>query len=189
MPSLSLAQYSKEEIKEMSMIELAYDILAERTDRTAISFKEILDQIIDYLELTQDQVKATIAQFYTDLNIDGRFVSVGENRWGLRDWYPFDQVEDDTIQVAKPKKKKGKKAPVKDEFDEFEDAEELDEIEEEELDYDDDDDDEEELEVIDGDAFEGEDIVEDDDEEYDIEEEELDEEFDEEEEEDDSEEK
>ncbi|MQH79788.1 DNA-directed RNA polymerase subunit delta, partial [Escherichia coli] len=33
-------------------------------------------------------------QFYTDLNTDGRFLNVGENLWGLRDWYSVDDIEE-----------------------------------------------------------------------------------------------
>ena len=35
-----------------------------------------------------------VVQFYTDLNTDGRFLNVGENQWGLRDWYSVDDIEE-----------------------------------------------------------------------------------------------
>ncbi|MCG7313570.1 DNA-directed RNA polymerase subunit delta [Priestia flexa] len=127
---MSLEKYSKEELKEMSMIEIAYALLSEKTDRQAISFQEIIDEIVKATEMSDTELKSRIAQFYTDINIDGRFLTVGENYWGLRGWYPFDQAEEDIVPAAKPKKKKAKKAVV-DELDDFDD------LEEEDLDFDD----------------------------------------------------
>ncbi|PWZ93323.1 DNA-directed RNA polymerase subunit delta, partial [Staphylococcus pseudintermedius] len=40
------------------------------------------------------QIEDRIVQFYTDLNTDGRFLSVGDNVWGLRDWYSVDDIEE-----------------------------------------------------------------------------------------------
>ncbi|MCL6709657.1 DNA-directed RNA polymerase subunit delta [Pseudomonas sp. R2.Fl] len=149
MPDLSLAQYSKTDLKEMSMIEIAYALLEEKTDRQAMSFQEIIAEIKAAAEMSDQELKTRLAQFYTDINIDGRFLTVGDNHWGLRGWYPFDQAEEEVIPVAKPKKKKAKKAVVEevedfddleedldyedvDDLDEEEDFEDIDELEEDE---------------------------------------------------------
>ena len=42
-----------------------------------------------------------VLQFYTDLNTDGRFLNVGENQWGLRDWYSVDDIEEKVHQQFK----------------------------------------------------------------------------------------
>jgi DNA-directed RNA polymerase subunit delta len=180
---LSLQQYSAEQLQEMSFIEIAYELLAE--NKQPISFKEIMDEITKVLNLTEQEVKAKIAQFYTDLNIDGRFMSLGENRWGLRVWYPVDHVEEDVAATVKPKKKKAKKVKDEDEFieeeedlgfddvDEFEDDEDLLDDDDEDTfddDLDDDDEDEDEddddlLDVDDEEIFD--DDLEDDDEDLD----------------------
>ncbi|MDZ5471782.1 DNA-directed RNA polymerase subunit delta [Bacillus sp. 31A1R] len=179
---MSLKQFSKEELQETSLIEIAYELLKEK--KQAIPFKEIMDEITELLELSEEEVRARIAQFYTDLNIDGRFMSQGENRWGLRVWYPVDQTEEETVTQVKPKKKK----KVAD--DEDLDIEEYDELEEDDIDYDDvddfddvdeldeddDDDDllEEDLDADDDDDFEeDEEVIEDED--YDLDDEEDDE--------------
>ncbi len=159
------------------MIGLTYTLLSEKKDRTPMSFQEIMEEVKTILELTDEEVKAKIAQFYTDLNIDGRFISVGENRWGLRSWYPYDQIDEEVLPVAKPKKKKAKKAVA-------EDIEDFDDLDEEDLDYedldvldDDDDEDEEEFESIDADEFDDE-SIEDEEEDYDLEDEELEDDLD-----------
>lgn len=113
------------------MIDLTYEILLSKKE--AMTFKEIWNEICDILSLSEEEAKEKIAQFYTDLNIDGRFLPLGENRWGLQDWYPIEQVEEDFVTSTK-KKKKGKK-PVQ--MDDDLDMEDYDETEDEDLDYDD----------------------------------------------------
>lgn len=163
---MSLNQFTKDQLTEMSLIEMAYEIL--KSKKQPASFHDILDEIKEALGLSEEEVRARIAQFYTDINIDGRFLSVGENRWGLRIWYPVDQTEEEFTTPAKPKKKKKAKKVV----DEDEDLD-LDEFDEEELDFEDDllDEDEEDEEELD--ELEEDDLLEEDDEEFDEDEEEL----------------
>lgn len=66
----------------------------------------MVQEIAQVLGLSQEQVNAKIAQFYTDLNIDGRFINLGENRWGLRSWYPYEQIDEEILPQPKPKKKR-----------------------------------------------------------------------------------
>jgi DNA-directed RNA polymerase subunit delta len=131
-PIVSLEQLSPEEIQEMSMIELAYEILASK--KQAISFKELLEEISQLLNLSEEQVSEKIAQFYTELNIDGRFISIGENRWGLKAWYRYEQIDDETTPQIKSKKKKAK-VLYGDEDDL--DIDEFDDLDDEDLVYDD----------------------------------------------------
>lgn len=66
-----------------------------------------------------------IAQFYTDLNIDGRFLALSDQTWGLRSWYPYDQLDEETQPTVKAKKKKAKKVVEEDlDLDEFEEVDE-----------------------------------------------------------------
>lgn len=125
---MSLKQYSKEELQEMSLIEVAFELLKEK--KQSVTFQELVDEIRKILGLSETEVSEKMIQFYTDLNIDGRFMSQSESRWGLRVWYPVDQMEEDNVNTIKPKKKKSKKAVDEDDID-------FDEIDEDDLDYDD----------------------------------------------------
>ncbi|WP_449538093.1 DNA-directed RNA polymerase subunit delta [Ferdinandcohnia sp. Marseille-Q9671] len=140
---MSLNQYSPDQIKEMSMLEVAYEIFLGRKD--AIGFQELVDEIAKTLELTEQEVATKISQFYTDLNIDGRFITLGDNRWGLRTWYPYEQIDEEVIHTEKPKKKKkGKKKKDEDDLIAFDD------LDEDDLDYDDEDyDDDDEIDDVD----------------------------------------
>ncbi|MDX8361041.1 DNA-directed RNA polymerase subunit delta [Cytobacillus sp. IB215316] len=128
---MSLKQYSLDQLKEMSLIEIAFDILSSR--KKPIIFKELVDDITASLHLSQDEINAKISQFYTDINIDGRFICVGENLWGLRSWYPYEKIEEEVTPTVKSKKKKSKKASEKatkkveeESFDDLDDFEEED---------------------------------------------------------------
>lgn len=97
---------------EISMIEVAHAILAERGD--IMDFSDLVNQIQTYLEKADSEIRDVLPQFYTDLNIDGSFISLGDNRWGLRSWYPIDSIdeevsgidEEDDETVRRKKRKK-----------------------------------------------------------------------------------
>lgn len=155
---MSLKEYSQEQLKQMSLVELAYEIF--RDSKTPITFSELIDEIVRLQGIQKSDLDDRLAQFYTDLNIDGRFISLGDQRWGLRSWYPVDQIEEE-VQPAvktKAKKKKSKAAVVEDDFDEIEEEEEIDELEEDlDLVEDDDEEIEEDLEDFDEDDDEDDD--------------------------------
>ncbi|WP_017153578.1 DNA-directed RNA polymerase subunit delta [Bacillus bingmayongensis] len=151
---MDFKQYSPEELKEFSMIEVVHSVLEDK--RQATSFQDLVQEIAQVLGLSQEQVAAKIAQFYTDLNIDGRFINLGENRWGLRSWYPYEQIDEEILPQPKPKKKR--KVEEEEDFDDY--------IEEDEDDFDSEDDsDDDDVEDLD-------EVLEDDDDLDDLEEEE-----------------
>ncbi|EOP47904.1 DNA-directed RNA polymerase subunit delta [Bacillus cereus VDM053] len=163
---MNFKQYSPEELKECSMIEVVHSVLGDK--RQATTFNELVQEIAQVLGLSQEQVNAKLAQFYTDLNIDGRFINLGENRWGLRSWYPYEQIDEEILPQPKPKKKRkveedGFDDYIEEDEDEFGDAEgnadEDDDVEDldkvlEEEDADDEDDDLDDLEEDDEDFAE-----------------------------------
>lgn len=118
---MSVEKYTNEELQEMSLIDIAFELL--HGAKTPYSFHEIVAEVARLLELSDAEVDSKIAQFYTDVNIDGRFLSLGDNRWGLRTWYTVDKSEEDIVTVTKPKKKKAKKAS-EDDFDDYDELEE-----------------------------------------------------------------
>jgi DNA-directed RNA polymerase subunit delta len=183
-PKLSLAQYSKEELQQLSLIEMAYEYM--KNSKQPISFNELVSEITAAVGISDQEIRSRLAQFYTDLNVDGRFLSLGENRWGLRVWYPVDTQEEEVITPVKPKKKKLKKVVDEDldDFDEIEDEDydDLDEFDDEDDLLDDEEEVFDELDEVD-DEFEEDDEVLEDEEEFDLDEDEdLDEDLEEEEE-------
>jgi DNA-directed RNA polymerase subunit delta len=155
---VNLQQYSPEELKELSMIELAYAILEEKKQATA--FQEIVQEVSGTLGLSQEEVAVRLAQFYTDLNTDGRFISVGENRWGLRSWYPYEQIDEEILPQPKPKKKRKYDEEDLDDYVAEEDYDDLDDIDDLEV-LDEDDLIEDEDDLIEDELLEDEDDLED----------------------------
>lgn len=97
---------------ELSMVEVAYAILEAKNE--VLDFNQLLVEIQEYMELSDEALESRMARFYTDLNIDGSFISLGDNRWGLRAWYPIDSIDEEIAtsmedeEVKKPRKKRKK---------------------------------------------------------------------------------
>jgi DNA-directed RNA polymerase subunit delta len=146
-----------EKIAETSMVDLAYQILKERGE--PLLYLDLLKEIAKLKGFSEEEIEKYIAQLYTDINIDGRFICVGRNLWGLRAWYPTEQATDSAIA-----------ANVKDDFDdEYDDELYVDEEEEDfERDLDDlddlDEDFTDEQDVFDGDLDDDDLVLEDEDE-------------------------
>jgi DNA-directed RNA polymerase subunit delta len=151
---VSLKQLSKEELRQTSFIELAHEIMTDK--KQAVTFQELLKEIKRLLEISESEVKSRLVQFYTDLNIDGRFIALGENRWGLREWYPVDQIEEETVPTMKSTKKKKAKKKVEEDLD----LDEFDDLDEEDLDDD--------LDYDDLDDTDDDDLTDDDDDDSDV---------------------
>ncbi|MBM7645390.1 DNA-directed RNA polymerase subunit delta [Scopulibacillus daqui] len=146
------------------MIERVYDILEEA--KQPRNFYELADQIVGN-ELSDEERVEALARLFTDMNLDGRFLNIGENSWGLTSWYPIEQREDVALHLTSKKKKK------KQEDDDFDDYDVLDEdLDEIDEDFDEEDFDEEDFDEYadydddDDDKDVDHDLVEDEDEDY-----------------------
>ncbi|RKQ83867.1 DNA-directed RNA polymerase subunit delta [Brockia lithotrophica] len=85
--------WEEEYVRETPMVELAYRLLVGLSQHEPMPFEEIAARVLAQKGYAPDDV-ARMAQLYTSLNVDGRFVHVGGGQWGLRDWYPFDKYEE-----------------------------------------------------------------------------------------------
>jgi DNA-directed RNA polymerase subunit delta len=96
---------------ELSMIEVAHAILEEKGETMA--FVDIANEIQTYLGKSDEEIRNRLPQFYTDLNEDGSFISLGDNVWGLRAWYPYESVDEEVNHPDEeddaPRRKKRKK--------------------------------------------------------------------------------
>lgn len=78
------------EIRQMPLVELAYEIL--KVKKEPLYFRDMMKEIQELRKLSDDEVAEVIARVFTEINIDGRFICIGQNVWGLNRWYPTDKV-------------------------------------------------------------------------------------------------
>lgn len=69
------------------MLDVAYRIV--KASDKPVEFKELAEKVAAELGFSEDEKKARIAQFYTNLSIDGRFVVLTDNYWTLREKVPY----------------------------------------------------------------------------------------------------
>ena len=110
--NLDLKVFDGQDKSELSMIEVAHAILAHHGE--AMAFVDLTNEVQQYLGKSDEEIRERLAQFYTDLNVDGSFISLGDNTWGLRAWYPFESIDEATVgeneeeEDDRPKKKRRK---------------------------------------------------------------------------------
>ncbi|USG65446.1 DNA-directed RNA polymerase subunit delta [Brevibacillus ruminantium] len=112
-----LAHLDRDKLNEMALVDIAYEILRETNQ--VHNFRDLMNQLAALRGMKEEEKMAIIAQVYTEVNIDGRFVCLGDNNWGLKRWYPTDTVEE-TQEGGKKKK-----VILDDDFDDYEAEEDL----------------------------------------------------------------
>ncbi|MDG3133069.1 DNA-directed RNA polymerase subunit delta [Streptococcus suis] len=108
---MELNVFAGQEKSELSMIEVARAILEERGRDNEMYFNDLVNEIQNYLEKSNSDIRAALPTFYADLNVDGSFIPLGENKWGLRSWYAIDEIDEEVITLEEddedaPKRKK-----------------------------------------------------------------------------------
>ena len=119
MHDLNFRGLTDEQLAEESLIDLAYALLEDK--KQAMPLNDLLKEIQKLNGISDEDLKSRLVQFYTDLNVEGRFLLNHENGWGLREWYKVETIEEETAPTIKSRKKKAKVA------DEDEELVELDE--------------------------------------------------------------
>ena len=80
-----------------SLLDYAYDYVS--TQKQQSKFQDIWDYCVKEAGLGEEEAKAKVSRFYTNLMLDGRFVTLGENEWDLRSRHKFEKVHIDMSEV------------------------------------------------------------------------------------------
>lgn len=82
-----------ENYRNESMVDVAYSYLKE-TNRK-VKFNDLFNVISERIGFTEEEKENLISNFYTNLSLDGRFVTLGNNEWDLRSNQTYDKVHID----------------------------------------------------------------------------------------------
>nr|WP_243896259.1 DNA-directed RNA polymerase subunit delta [Paenibacillus sp. F411] len=126
------------------MVDLAFMVL--KAANTPYYYRDLMNEVAKLRGFTEEEINETIAQLYTEINIDGRFACVGTNLWGLKRWYPLERSDDPVANAKRPRIINDEDDDLEDDFTEEEDTYSGDESDEDydsadEDDHDDDEDD------------------------------------------------
>ena len=94
---MELEKFKDADRSELSMIEVAHEILKQHGD--VMPFADLTNEVQEFLGKGDEEIRERLSQFYTDLNIDGSFISLGDNLWGLRSWYPYDSIDEAVVHI------------------------------------------------------------------------------------------
>jgi DNA-directed RNA polymerase subunit delta len=71
--------------KKMSEVDLAFHILKEKAQPTY--YRTLIEEVFAVKPYSGDEVLA-IASVHTQINLDTRFIYLGQGQWGLKFWVP-----------------------------------------------------------------------------------------------------
>ena len=91
--TVGLDDFQGQNKDELSMIEVARTILQDSGKRMA--FADIVNAVQNFLGKSDEEIRERLPQFYTDMNTDGEFISMGDNVWALRSWFPYESVDEE----------------------------------------------------------------------------------------------
>jgi len=96
---------AKNNVSEKPILEKVYENLL--SGKQPQTFYDLVNVISDK-KLKGDEGPEYLARLYTNMNLDGRFLSIGENFWGLRAWYPVEQRTEEAASKIATKRKRRK---------------------------------------------------------------------------------
>lgn len=83
---------------KQSMTDVAYEVMS--AYKKEVPFIELWTTVSAKLGLNETQFEDNIAQFYTDLSMDGRFLNMPKNNWDLRSRHTYSESVLDTDSIA-----------------------------------------------------------------------------------------
>lgn len=81
-----------------SMTDIAFQVMEEH--RSSMPFVQLWTTVSKELGFNETQFEDNIAQFYTDLSMDGRFLSMPQNTWDLRSRHTYSETVMDTDSIS-----------------------------------------------------------------------------------------
>ena len=80
-----------------SLLDLAFDYVSGQKEPS--KFQDIWSYCVKEAGLSEEEASNKVSRFYTNLMLDGRFVTLGENQWDLRSRHKYETVHIDMSEV------------------------------------------------------------------------------------------
>jgi DNA-directed RNA polymerase subunit delta len=80
-----------------SLLDHAYNYVSGQNQPS--KFQDIWDYCVKEAGLSEEEASKKVSRFYTNLMLDGRFVTLGENLWDLRSRHKYETVHIDMSEV------------------------------------------------------------------------------------------
>ena len=82
---------------EKSLLDYGFDVLS--ASKEPVKFIDLFNKALELsgLELSDADLKIRMSKFYTQLSLDGRFITLTDNFWDLRSRHVFEKVHLDMI--------------------------------------------------------------------------------------------
>ncbi len=82
---------------QKSNLDIAYELVLKK--KAPVEFNKLWQEVSQIQGFSEEEANAKIGKFYTNLSLDGRFITLGENTWDLRERYVFEKVHIDMNDV------------------------------------------------------------------------------------------
>ena len=76
-----------------SMLDIAFDLMSKK--KKEVDFYKLYDEVTEIKGFNEQEAADHQSLFYTNISLDGRFITVGENKWDLRSRHKFENVHID----------------------------------------------------------------------------------------------
>ena len=80
-----------------SLLDYAFDYVSGQKEPS--KFQDIWNYCVKEAGLSEEEANKRVSRFYTNLMLDGRFVTLGENQWDLRTRHKYESVHIDMSEV------------------------------------------------------------------------------------------
>ena len=137
---MSLIDMSREELEILSYTDLTYMILKE--NKKPMSTADIFKYICELLDYSDDDYANKIADYYTSLTMDKRFILLDSNEWDLRENHSveiaFDEEDEELEKIDEELEDEKEEEDLEELEEDFEDNVDI-PLEDDDLDDEDDD--------------------------------------------------
>lgn len=87
---MALKALKKEELESLSSKDVAYMIM--ESSKRKLNTADLFKKVITLMELPEDTFEKKVADFYTSLSTDKRFILLDNGKWDLRNNHTSDKI-------------------------------------------------------------------------------------------------